>query len=343
MSKYIGGDFDSSSLKSYEKPLSKIYESYFPNQIGNNRIFFFETGTDSLAEIILNIYYSNNSIPICLWIPSHYCFDSVSRLYEKLNGVVIFSVFDYSSIVDVKFLDNKANIFLFNHLNFYHENVINLLPLLKQKGWFTIEDFVQAPLDIFKTMGDYSFNSMRKVADIEASVCYTTSINKYSDKPTIYYKTKKEAANFKSEFLKNGNKEIEKKYLLLYKKAELDLKSKYIAIAQSSEIERLANINWTAIKDKRVENYNFLESNLKNFKQLKIVQGSYMYLMLEVEKRDELRNYMFSNDVFPAVHWPDSLDPIKDRLLSFHIDHRYDISDMKKICRLIIDFYQQAC
>jgi len=63
-------------------------------------------------------------------------------------------------------------------------------------------------------------------------------------------------------------------------------------------------------------------------------------VMVQTEKRNELRNYLFQYGVFPAIHWLDSMSDLKNSELSFHIDHRYSLDDLVQVVELLKRFYK---
>ncbi|EMN90677.1 hypothetical protein [Leptospira weilii] len=342
MISYIGGDFDSSSSTAYELDSSLSYELYFPQKINGKYKYYFETGIDSLSQIIIYICDRKNSTPIRLCFPAHYCMETILRLKNKLEDRIPFSVVHYASFEELKIVNNCTNILLLSHFNKYLETANEVIDQYKKVGWVVVEDFVQAPFDISKTAGDYSFNSLRKIADIEVSVCYMPSTHiEASQEQSPYYKIKKEAANIKNSFLKKGNKEIEEVYLNFFKKAELSLWNKEVFLAQEQEVSRLLRINWEEFLLKRIENYTFLESKVRGINQVQLLPGKYMYLIIRAPNRDKLKEYFFSKNIFTAIHWPDSFDAIKLELLSLHIDQRYNKKNMEYMYLLLEKFYNE--
>jgi len=339
MDQYVGGDFDSLSEVVYEKAASDSYKLYFPEKINNCFRNLFETGTDSLAQIVSDIY-SENHRTVRLWFPAHYCLETILRLQKKLEERIPLSIARYNSFSELLISNECTNVLLFNHFNRYQETTFEIIEKYKNENWLVVEDFVHAPFEIIKMCGNYSFNSLRKIAGLEVSVCYTSRLfNDGTRESSTYYKLKKEAAKIKSNFFKSREKDLELMYLNLFKKAESNLLCKEIITAQKQEIEKLMRIEWTALLAKRIENYNYLVNKIGSIKQIEIQQGRYMYVMLKVEERDELKQFMYSNGVFPVIHWPDSLDEIKNNLLSFHIDHRYNKMDLERVYLLMEKFY----
>lgn len=324
--KYIGGEFCESDLNLTDKGDFSVYFS-------EEKLFYFETGSDSLSYI-LNSFSKNN---LSVWIPNNYCVDTIHRVQNKLKHKNIL-LKKYNSL---NFLVGKIkyeDIILFVHFNKFDKNGQDeVYKLIKNNKIFLIEDFVQAPIDIKHHKGNASFNSFRKFIPLELSLCYFNIKGRNTTKkPSNYFIKKKEADRMKADYLDSNifDLELEKKYLSKYKEAEIKLSNdKEIRIAQNSEIALFKKINFKKLIDIRRTNYSYLFENLKEI--IHVIPGSYMYFMIKTENRDEIRKLCFSEGIFPAIHWLDIDLAKRKKKLSFHIDHRYELSDMNRILNIL--------
>lgn len=338
MEKYIGGDFDLSSTNAFLN--NKNEADYFPEALDSRKRFFFETGSDALAQIILEIFKkSNKALNFC--IPAHYCHETIGRVSGKLKTLVPEFTINYYDFVNFKpaFITGKTNVILFNHFNLYDQNVVKHNLESREKGWITVEDFVHAPLDMRKICSDYGFNSLRKFLSLEISVAYIPDCTQLTlNKTSLYYPMKKKAAAIKSDFLRTGDAALEKQYLQLFKSAEASLSEEGIISAAEKEIQLFKEIDWEKILQKRMMNYSLLLNEMNKATSYNIIPGKYSYLMISTFSRDELQSFMYSNGIFPVVHWRDSRAPLKDVQLSLHIDQRYSEEDMLRVARLLSEF-----
>ena len=267
--------------------------------------------------------------------------ESLNRVSYKLKPLSLI-VKKYSNLDVLKNSIGESDVILFVHFNGYQNLQIQQLNLIaKKKGAIVIEDFVQAPLDINKFQGDFAFNSFRKFLFLELSVAYLDNVGiSKREMKTTYFNLKKEAGYFKELYYKNRDEVAEAKYLSLYKEAEESLnKIDEIIIAQDCEMKILNSLNLDAIKQKRIENFNYLKEKIDKVSQLTLIEGEYMYGMVKAKCRNELRNYCFNSGVFPAIHWLDAHSKESEILLSFHIDQRYDFEDMDRLNAVIKKFY----
>ena len=334
--KYIGGEYSSHDLDNFIKSSTGDVNLFFPKQLNNKHRLIFETGTDALAYIISEKCKTNKSI--CLWLPANYCFETIERLTLKLNkfNIEIIRVNEYNKLSEIHLNEDFLNCILLVHFNKYE----SFSKIKFGNNSFTIEDFVQAPLDMNKMSGDYSFNSLRKLCNLEISVAYVDQINFIKCIPeSSYFLTKKNAQLLKTTFFKNNNLKLEVEYLNLFAKANEFLFNSDIQLGHKTEIERFFLINFKEILSKREVNFNYLKNKLSDLKKISLMKGHYMYLMITCSDRDNLKRFLMSENIFTAIHWLDSKSKISESILSIHIDHRYDLIDMERVFNSINQFY----
>lgn len=338
MQKYIGGEYASNDLENYGKGEGGSLNSFFPSLLHYKTISFFETGTDALAYIISKRCIAKQEI--ILHIPKNYCFEAIERLTLKLQylKIQIKSIHTYQSISEITdSVDEHLHFIILLHFNCFKpiEN------LYLKENYITIEDFVQAPLDIKQFTAHYAINSLRKLGNVEVAVAYADAPCEISANSSKYFTYKKEAAQLKTLFFNTTKAELEAKYLTLFKLANDALFTPQIQIANSEEIKVLNLIDFDKILEKRRTNYTYLKSRLLKFTALNILEGEYMYLMIEVKNRDTLKKHLAQKFIFTAIHWADSQSAQSKNILSLPIDHRYDFSDLDRMAAVIKEFYSK--
>jgi hypothetical protein len=336
--KYIGGEFSSVDLDNYitQHPHESV-SIFFPQRINDKNRILFETGTDALAHII-HAHLEKNKKCI-IWTPFNYCFETLQRVAFKLQsslGIIEFKKYEDGD--DIQPSNENINFVILLHFNRYTDNTL-LIESLNGKSVITIEDFVQASLDIKLLKADYAFNSLRKLCGLEVAVCYSQTHPRIATASvSSYYKIKKEAMKLKSLFFQTNDPLLEINYLDLFNKANESLYDKELRLANQNEESIFNLVDFHKLAEKRIENYSFMTKNLKNTNKIDLVDGEYMYLMIKSEKRNDLKKYLMNNNVFPAVHWADSNSTESLSLLSLHIDFRYNLNDLDKVIHLIDAF-----
>ncbi len=249
-------------------------------------------------------------------------------------------------------IDNKSiikqsydAIYIINYFGKKH-NIANII----DKEKFVIEDNVFLPK--FYNYHNYpnwiGFNSFRKISPLaDGSIIkssFPLSGNLIKKNPSTFPKIKYTAKDMKYHFL-NNSQFSEKQYLNLFKLAESKLDEQTtINKISSYSLFRLFDFMSGIEKEYSVRknNFNVLDKHL-NDKAIKINTIYPSFYILSVERRNELRNYLFTKYIFCPVHWP----PIKvvssqlnDTFLSIPVDSRYNKKDMKKIASYVNQFYE---
>jgi hypothetical protein len=332
LEKPIGGNFSLTDSNAFISAKSNdSFRDFFPEKLNERHLLDFETGTDSLAFIILDIFKKNGNIPV--FFPNHYCGDTIERLKLKVQDLKIHF---YSEITELHF--STPLIIIWNHFNKYltvPERII------QQKNSIWVEDFVHAPFDINKTKGQYAFNSLRKFCNMELSLAYGNfSITKETDETSNYYSQKKIAEAEKANWQSSPNNILEESFLEHFKLAEKELHNENIQSANTIETEKLNYYQFEKILDIRRSNYAYLKKELASIETIQIIEGEYMFLMIQIQNRDALRKELFDNAIFPPIHWLDSRnDELSKTLLSLPIDQRYNENNLKRIVTVIKSFY----
>ena len=91
----------------------------------------------------------------------------------------------------------------------------------------------------------------------------------------------------------------------------------------------------------RLGNYMFLAENLQ-WAWLPLTPDFPTFFPMLVDKRDELREYLKTKEIYLPVHWPKPEgveNPIYDRIISIPVDSRYDKEDMERVAEEINGFY----
>lgn len=336
--KLIGGEFASNSEEKY---LSKPGANYsFPKSINDFKLNYYQSGVDAMADIILEI---NKSTALKrVFFPTHYCQATIDLVRLK-TAIIGYSEERYTKFSELDKLSGRDAVFVF-YLNRFNKTLQDTaMKIVRNFGVTIIEDFVQCPLDIIKSVS-YSFNSLRKFCSLDIAIAYL--MQKSSDtvkKETKYLALREEAKKIKSEYLKSDNGSLEGIYLDLFRKAEKALSTRTVNQGNDREKRKLEKIDLIRIKKQRSINYLNLDKELGNVKEVKVLNGEYMFYMVCVKRRDELKQYLSSFMIFCPVHWNDSLDiGFRQKSLSLPVDHRMNKQDIRRLALAIKDFYSNA-
>ncbi len=103
----------------------------------------------------------------------------------------------------------------------------------------------------------------------------------------------------------------------------------------------LQSLDYNIIKEKRVENYDFLHSNLSTLNKFKVLKNISQIPMVYPFWTDDktLRQRLLDNKIYCAKYWPNVKNwngsflecEMAEHIIHLPIDQRYSIEDMKKI------------
>ena len=120
-------------------------------------------------------------------------------------------------------------------------------------------------------------------------------------------------------------------------------------IKKISELTKsiMGNIDYDFVKNRRMENFEFLHGVLKDKNQINIDLSLNDVPMAYPFKTDDigLRTKLIQNNIFVAKYWPieedcqcmqsDKAKNMADHIVALPIDQRYDTNDMKQILKII--------
>ena len=150
----------------------------------------------------------------------------------------------------------------------------------------------------------------------------------------------------KREYVLGGEKDkgLKENYLKYYNLSIKELFSDYdIYPISPMSLQYLCSCDARKIKEQRMRNYDLLYHELEAFEKIELkVKREEGYLpfgmVINVDDRDALLNYLIRNDVYCNVHWrindPDASDEVKylsDHSITIPCDQRYGALEMHHI------------
>lgn len=107
----------------------------------------------------------------------------------------------------------------------------------------------------------------------------------------------------------------------------------------------LHGINYTIVRDKRTENYNYLYENFKDLNGIKLkrIGGAYAYPLL-LENGSLIRKKLIEEKIYIPTLWPNILSDMESESLEFRYaenilplpcDQRYECGDMQRVYEVL--------
>lgn len=310
LEKYIGGAFAKDDSSSFLLP--KNESNFFQTELNT---IGFETGADALSWLLL-MEMKAHDYPV--YFPTHYCEETLDRIRLKVPNL---KVNRYTSIGDIS---TDSAIIIWNHFNGYTPVPTEIL----NGKHIVLEDCVQSLEAIHRQVGKASFTSLRKWLELDLALVFGSYEHESRNvSRSQYYQTKKEAEELKRQW-KTGSLINEKVFLDRFAEAENAMQTSEISFHQTQEI---TTYDWIKLLEQRRKNAQILIDFLVS-KQIEMVEKSELFVMIRIEKRDEIRKQLAQDGVFAPVHWLDSTDKsLAKTLLSLPIDQRYNSEDMQRI------------
>lgn len=313
---YIGGAFAAGDDIPFMT--TGVGDIHFPETIGSRRRFFFETGSNAISAQIRG--YKE------LWLPQNFCRATAAIISRKSPGTKIRY---YANATEGFSSREKLRAVLLLHFNCFSRDISDIAVRHRDGEALIIEDFVQAPFDINKMQGHCAIVSLRKICTVEAALAYSTEPPGNISGSSRYSSLKREAMQLRTDFLATADKAFDRRHLEKMQAAAESEGDPKICAADRDEIERFATIDFGALKRRRQDNREDLETYLRGTPALGHLASDYFFLMVRVPNRDAVRQSLAAQGIFAPIHWADS--GYANDLLSLPIDQRYDARDMQKI------------
>lgn len=283
--------------------------------------------------------------------PSYYCHEVVT-FCKELDAEII--LYKYNPLEDEEIIweDDPGSVII--NVNFFGIRKANLDFL---KNTVIIEDITHDLLSSNQSSADYYFGSLRKQIPVGAGgFCILKEGEYFSDDLRVTqtavhtYQKKLTAMFLKKEYLED-KLEHNNLYRKYYQEAEqifedhtTDSLLPYQAIAQLQTYS-IENLIATTNANIRLGVETILPS--EQFQIANYNNGFCLVLYCKrPEIRDQLREYLIKNKIFPAVLWPDQIfesdKELQHRILCIHMDFRYSSEEIKYIANKINSFFENV-
>lgn len=253
-----------------------------------------------------------------------------NRLFEQLNG-------DISTVY----------LHYFNGVLPSETTLLKLRKARETQTFQIIEDTTHSIFSSPLTIGDYGFCSLRKWFPIpDGGALYGRNLNGLTANGEAPWVQKKARAMRRKRAYLAGREgqDCKTEYRKLFAECDhaLDVQQNCYGMSETSR-EILAGCSVSQMISSRKKNAERMKTAIvEEFPWLRPLAWTRenecpLFLPVETEKRDKLRAYLISKNVYCAVHWPLRGTPmeamgtaiISDRELSLPIDQRYHGAEME--------------
>lgn len=313
-------------------------------------IKYLMNGRGAINYLLNELKISNRTV----YLPSYLC-ESVIQPFEEHNYSVYFYDINDDLTIDIESISFEKSVGIFFVLSYFgfntHENFREIRGKFN-KSTVIIEDTTHSLFsDTVNIESDYKIASIRKWLGTPSGgfVAGRNLSDNKLDANEKFISLRKDALLMKSEYM--NSKLTTKHFLNIFSEAEELIDVDAGSYKMDDESMKIINsYNYEKLKKRRIDNYNYLLSNISNEK-IEIIFPNLtsdivpMFFPIYSEKRDELRKYLISKQIYCPIHWPvpELLDNIEDfnskniykSILSIPCDQRYSEFDMNRIVEVI--------
>lgn len=340
MQKVIGGEFDIDISKMGQMP-------------EKNNTSLFSSGRAALFYILKSIANAKHKEFSKILLPDYLC-QSVIDAVQKSNFKFDFYKINSNLSVDLPDLKNKLSensiILLINYFGCIDiENQIENVRSIN-KDCCIIADNVQAFYSMKQAkQAEYSFTSFRKIFPVPDGAFVETLYGKLEvPNQENTFVASKIAGGILKHFADQHNID-DSIYLHYLNLGEKEIDQNYNAVASDFSQILIESLDFDIIAERRKRNSAFIMAGLKKLEINPIVTNNQnqipLFIPIRLKNRNEVRNEMFSQNIFCPIHWPSPKgfklfrgEELSLNELSLIIDQRYDENDMQRILDILKKF-----
>ncbi len=331
---FVGGEFYYDDLWHIDKPV-----------ISSQRMVFLNGGKACL--IVICDYLRDHGIDRIL-LPAYLCPTIVNTL-ERCGMTCAYYPVRPDLSIDLDILKRAASdheaVYFINYFGFSHTPETQCyLAKMQQSGRMLIEDNAQAGF-VQDTIGDFVFNSMRKLVPYDGGYLLTGKniqpyLERHRNLPNRRLPVIREYRRSLADYLLRGAGE-HGGLVDLYEEAEALYETDMVVEGDPLERAAIEHLDWRAIKQKRRENYAYLQHLVAGIAGVKVIfhalqpdnlpMGLPVYI--ESVPRDWLLDELGEAGIGLTVHWGALLDDqrlngnpaavdMAGRMLTLAIDQR---------------------
>jgi hypothetical protein len=292
--------------------------------------------------------------PRQVWCPSYLCYSILEAIQQCSIDIIRFYEASYDlTIPSYDWLDQVDQgdlVILIDYFGFACDSIC--AAKAKERGAWVLEDASQALLsDNVSRYSDFVLYSPRKFVGVPDGgvLCISCDINLPEvtlDIPPMQWWLDAFAASLlrRESDIYGGAQP----WFDLFQKTENTSPIGGFAMSELSKALLLSNFDYSTIAMRRVENYRYLTGKLgfyalfPNLPERTVPLG----FPIRTQKRDEIRQTLFTHEIYPPVHWPiQGLVPaeysdshkLAQEIMTLPCDQRYSESDMERMVKVIVE------
>ena len=323
--------------------------------IGGVRGFSLGAGNPESVEILspTNGLYSNARsalyalTQVChwrrIWLPSFIC-DTVLRPFEKAGIVFDFYPVDRTLALDFTEVPIEEGDAVLLISYFGVPTDASHYALLKAKGACVIEDLSQAVYSAPNKLADFSVYSLRKffaVPDGGVVVSNGAEVNWPYESSGERSELLRGIEALAGRSLFDAGLSDSKEWVSDFQNSEAALTADLFPMSLFTRAQVAGSIDFENDKTQRIKNFDYLLSELP---EISLIQdrnrGVPLGFPIVTSNRDEMRQALFEQDIYPPIHWnlegvvPSEFTEshkLSSQIMTIPCDGRYGLKDMQRV------------
>ena len=343
-----------------QKPLSAnvIIGGMFGLQAGSDSDASFPPFIQARSLYLVNArsaiwFLADQLAPRQIWCPSYLCHTILDAVKESRAGVRFYEVNNDLAIASLDWLDQVQRgdlVILIDYFGFSSNSTCAVRA--RERGAWVLEDASQALLSgNVGRFSDFVVYSPRKFVGVPDGgiLCINGDVH-FKDvnlkaAPAEWWLRAFLASLLRREFDIHGGA---RHWFELFQKTESNAPIGAFAMSELSRTLLENNFAYSTITQRRVDNYQTLADKLGSLAIFPHLPAQVVPLgfPIRTEKRDEVRQALFANEIYPPVHWAiqgvvpsEYVDchKLAAEIMTIPCDQRYNGSDMNRIAQVVTE------
>jgi len=282
--------------------------------------------------------------PRKVWLPSFLCPSMISAIEKaEIAFYPISKTLEVSSTSWLDDLDQSDLVVFIDYFGFPVNPLI--MNMAKRKGATVVRDASQSLLSLSTNEADFTVYSPRKFFGVPDGGILVSEkhaldiVDQLNPPPQHWWKTAVHAGELRRRFDLEGEENL---WFSVFQDAESKSPIGPYRMSRLSENLLREHVDYDVSGQQRKDNYRYLASHLGNEAIYPILPDMVVPLGFPVciPDRDQVRNHLIENKVFPPIHWelgstvPKTFSQshqLSKSIMTLPCDQRYNVKHMQRV------------
>jgi len=288
--------------------------------------------------------------PKTVWLPSYLCASVIASFPPDIE-IRFYSINESLRIAEKKWLSEIQENDIVVFIDYFGFNYwLEWGQEARQRGAWVIEDACQAMLNReFCQCSHYVLFSPRKFVGVpDGGILLAQNGAKLPDEmipaaPARWWLEALRASILRAEYDWHGG---ERTWFDLFQKTEAEGPSNPCKMSELSLMILKEVVDWQEVSIRRRNNYKLLASELEEIAIFPDLTEDAVPLgfPIVVKDRDRIRQALFTEEIFPPIHWPiasfvpcdfEDSHRLAGNIMTIPCDQRYNRSDMERVINIL--------